>query len=209
MIWKYTLTTEAALPRPDKSDDRRRELLPLIAEAFSELGYRRATTAKLAARCGVQENILYRLWPDKKSMFVAAIDFLFSRRMEKWRSALDKLSPTDSRISRLIELTGSNLGEQGLYRIIFAALNETDDLEVKRAMQGLYRRYHESVMLEVSRHREQGPVRDVATDDETAWALIALVAFMNIVLDLELLGPRKRQQLFTTLAQFLLDGRPR
>ena len=49
------------MPRPSKADERRRELLPLVAEAFSELGYRRATTAELAARCGVQENILYRL----------------------------------------------------------------------------------------------------------------------------------------------------
>ncbi len=194
------------MPRPSKADDRRRELLPLVAEAFSELGYRRATTAELAARCCVQENILYRLWSDKKAMFVAAIEFLFWRRMDKWKSALGKTGPEESRISQLIELTASNLGEEGLYRIIFAALSETDDPDVKQALQRLYRRYHDRVKMEIARHRKQCGVRDVAKDDDTAWALIGLVAFMNIALDLELMSARKRQQLFSTMAVWLLNG---
>ena len=39
-------------------EQRRRELAPLLARAFAELGYRRATTAELAVRCGVQEKAL-------------------------------------------------------------------------------------------------------------------------------------------------------
>ncbi len=196
------------MPRPSKADDRRRELLPLVAEAFSELGYRRATTAELAARCDVQENVLYRLWADKKAMFVAAIEFLFWRRMDKWKSTLGKTGGDESRASRLVELTAKNLGEERLYRIIFAALSETDDPDVKQALQRLYRQYHDRVMTEIARHREQCGDRDVAKDDDTAWALIGLVAFMNIALDLELMGVRKRQQLFTTMAALLLNGAP-
>jgi len=192
--------------RPSKADERRQKLLPLVAEAFSELGYRRATTAELASRCGVQEIALYRLWPDKKVMFVAAIDFLFVRRMEKWQSALDKADRGKSRVSRLIELTGKDLGEQGLYRIIFAALSETDDPDVKQALQRLYRRYHERIESEVARHREICGAQDVPQDDDTAWVLIGLVAFMNIALDLKLMSARKRQQLFSTTATFLLNG---
>ncbi len=141
-------------------------------------------------------------------MFVAAIEFLFWRRMDNWKSQFDETSPGESRVSRLIELTGKNLGEQGLYRIIFAALSETDDPDVKQALQRLYRRYHDRVLTEISRHREQCGVRDVAKDDDTAWMLIGLVAFMNIALDLELMSSRKSQQLFSTMAYFLLNGAP-
>jgi len=56
-----------------------------------------------------------------------AIEFLFWKRMEKWNSVLEKTSPKESRVSQLIELTGKNLGEQGLYQIIFTALSETDE----------------------------------------------------------------------------------
>lgn len=194
------------MPRPSKAEERRRELLPLVAEAFSDLGYRRATTAALAVRCGVQENVLYRLWPDKKAMFIAAIEFLFWRRMESWQAALDEPSTKNTPASPLIELTGKNLGEQGLYRIIFAALSETDDADVKRALKRLYERYHKRVVTEIARHRKQHGIEGSIEDDDAAWALIGWVAFMNIVIDLELMSSRKRQQLFSTIAHGLLNG---
>src|SRR5262249_56740909 len=43
-------TRGATTPRPDRSHERRTELLPRIAGAFAELGFRRTTTAELAER---------------------------------------------------------------------------------------------------------------------------------------------------------------
>lgn len=196
------------MSRPSKSEEHRRELLPLLAEVFSEFGYRRATTAELAARCNVQENILYRLWPDKKAMFLAALDFLFWRRMDKWKAEIDKSHTEESHALRLIELTGKDLGENGLYRIIFAALNETDDPDIKGALQRLYHRYHERIEEEIAKHRKQSGVREVSEDGDTAWALIGMVAFMNIALDLELMNGRKRKQLFSAIALQLIKRSP-
>ena len=51
-------------------------------------------------------------------------------------------------------------------------------------------------------------LRSGAENAETAWALIGLVTFMNIAIDLELMGPRRRQQTFSAMAHFLLDGAP-
>ena len=65
------------MPRPNHSAQRRRELTPIVARTFAELGFRRTTTAELARRCGVRENVLYRLWPDKKAMFIAAIEYVY------------------------------------------------------------------------------------------------------------------------------------
>jgi len=72
------------VPRPSQIDEQRKRLLPIVCQVFSELGYHRTTTAKLAKRCKVRENILYRLWRDKKAMFLAAIDDIFQRRAERW-----------------------------------------------------------------------------------------------------------------------------
>lgn len=196
------------MPRSSTAEERRRKLLPLLAAAFGSLGYRRATTAELASRCDVQENTLYRLWPDKKAMFLAALDFLVLRRMDKWKAVIDKTPPDESHAVRLIELTGKDLGENGLYRIIFAALNETDDPDIKHALQRLYLRYQNRIEEEIVRHRKLTGARMVAQDEEVAWALIALVSFMNIVLDLELMNGRKRQQLFSAIASQLLNLTP-
>lgn len=194
------------MSRPPKSEDRRRELLPLIAAAFSELGYRRATTAELAERCKVQENTFYRLWPDKKTIFIAALENLFQRRMEKWKKELGKASSTKSNVVRLVELTSKDLGENGLYRVVFAALNETEDFDIKLAMQRLYRRYHARLDAELVAHRKLSGVSTPAECGDLAWALISLVSFMNIALDLELMDSKERKRLFTTMAFKLIDG---
>ncbi len=78
------------MPRPSQIREKRQALLPVVARAFSELGYRRATTAQLAQRCGVQENILYRLWPDKQAMFLAAIDFVYEFSERTWLKLLQQ-----------------------------------------------------------------------------------------------------------------------
>lgn len=194
------------MPRPPKSEDRRRELLPLLAKAFGELGYRRATTAELADRCKVQENILYRLWKDKKAIFIAALDYLFQRRMDKWKTEIDKAPSDASTVIRLVELTSNDLGENGLYRMIFAALNETEDVDVKQALQRLYRRYHERLESELVKYRKLSGISTTADCGDTAWALISLVSFMNIALHLELMDGRERKRLFSAMAFKLVNG---
>ena len=73
------------MPRISQIDEKRKELLPIVAQTFAELGYRRATTAELALRCEVRENILYRIWSDKKAMFIASIDYVYEQAASVWR----------------------------------------------------------------------------------------------------------------------------
>lgn len=193
------------MPRPQKSEERRRELLPVLAAVFSELGYRRATTAELAERCKVRENILYRLWPDKKAMFLAVLDYLFQRRMDKWKTEIDKAASNESSIIRLVELTSKDLGEHGLYRVIFTALNETEDVDVKLALQRLYRQYHERLDSELRKHRQLSGVSTATKCGDLAWALIGLVSFMNIVLDLDLMDAKERKRMFAEMAFKLIE----
>ncbi len=76
------------MPRPSQIDQQRQRLLPILCRVFSRLGYQRTTTAELARQCKVRENILYRLWRDKKAMFLAAIDDIFQGRAAKWEQIL-------------------------------------------------------------------------------------------------------------------------
>ena len=96
------------MPRPDQSVERRCEFIPVLAHAFAELGYRRATTAELAKRCGVRENILYRLWPDKRGMFVAALDHVYQSSERTWDELLASASGTGSPAERILEYESSH-----------------------------------------------------------------------------------------------------
>lgn len=56
-------------------DDVRREIVVSRAtELFTESGYARATTDKIAAMCHISKQTLYRLFPSKLAIFAAVVD---------------------------------------------------------------------------------------------------------------------------------------
>jgi AcrR family transcriptional regulator len=195
------------MPRPSQANAKRRELIPLIARAFAELGYRRTTTAELAARCAVRENILYRLWPDKKAMFIAAIEYVYEFSARTWDGLLARPAPAGSPAERLLAYEAGHLGEFGHARIIFAGLSETDDRDIRRALSRMYQRYQKFVADQVGAHRAGRDVRKPADPALAAWALVGLGTVASIARELDLLGDRERRRLMTEVGRLLLGGR--
>ncbi len=194
------------MPRPSQIDQQRKRLLPVLCQVFSELGYRRTTTAQLAQRCAVRENILYRLWKDKKAMFLAAIDDLFQRRAEKWEGILAQY-PTPQDIPRaLVAYEAKHQGEFGFYRIVFTALVEADDPEIRKAITRMYRRFHERLRKLVDAVRQVRAEEPDISADATAWALMGLATISNIIRELKIQSPRQREQMFAAVAQCLVEG---
>jgi AcrR family transcriptional regulator len=175
---------------------------------FSELGYRRATTAELAERCGVRENILYRLWPNKKAMFLAAIDHIFQYRLETWsKISADQLTPQET-VDRLISYEAKHQGEFGFYRIVFSALSENDDEQIRSALTRMYRQFHQLLCRRVDAGREDGCERELLREDEAAWGLMGVATMSSIIRELGLLRTRHREQMFASVAKYVVRGRP-
>jgi len=192
------------VPRPNQSEERRRKLIPEIANAFAELGYRRTTTAELSKRCGVQENILYRLWPDKKAMFIAAIEYVFELSDEIWRGVVGARGADATSAQRLLEYESRHHGEFGLYRIIFGGLSEADDPEIGDALRRVYRRFLGFIERQVEA-QSRGASKDGALDPAlAAWAFIGLGTVSNIGRELKLLAPDLRARLFREVGGRLL-----
>ena len=194
------------MPPPNLSPARRVEFVPILACAFAELGYRRATTAELAARCGVRENILYRLWPDKRAMFVAALDCVYQRSEEIWADLLARADDRASPAELILDYESTHQGEFGLYRIVFAGLSETDDAEIAEAMRRLCGRFHRFVRKEVKAHRDGAAVQAAIDPALVAWAIVGLGTVANIGRELDLLSPRVRKRLIGEVGRSLLGG---
>lgn len=198
------------MPRPSLAVERRSELIPVIARAFAEVGYRRATTAELAERCGVQENILYRLWPDKKAMFIAAIAHVYEMGVRAWRRVIDAAEGGGSAAEALLGYESRHLGELGFARIVFAGLNETDDPDIRRALGDMYRRYQAFMAEQIREHRRGTASRRNGRrdrDDErlTAWAFIGLGTIASISKELRVLSQPERRRLLAETGRKLLD----
>ncbi|MGB2988314.1 MAG: TetR/AcrR family transcriptional regulator [Phycisphaerae bacterium] len=195
------------MPRPNQTAQRRKQLVPVIARAFAELGYRKATTAELAHRCGVRENILYRLWPDKKAMFVAAIEHVYELSANTWRKLLNETTGNASAAERLLRYESEHYGESGLHRIIFVGLGETDDPEIRDALRKMYGRFHRFIRGQVAAHRNGAGSSGSPDGTISAWAIVGLGNVANIGRELGLLTGPARKRMLGEAGRLLLDGR--
>lgn len=192
------------MSRRSQSEEQSKKLLPIVCEVFSELGYRRTTTAELASRCDVRENILYRLWPDKKAMFLAAIDDIFRSRTEVWNEILADRPAPEQAIERIIEYESHHQGEHGFYRIVFTALTETDDDDIRVALVAMYKGFHKLVCRQVEAGRGSGDLESRLPTEVAAWGLVGLATVSNIIRELKLLPPRQRERMFASVAKCLV-----
>jgi AcrR family transcriptional regulator len=194
------------MPRRNRNDERRRALLPIIARTFTELGYRRTTTAELAKRCHVRQNILYRLWADKKAMFLAAVDYVYEFSEATWLHLLETGRGSPAR--RLLEFESEHLGEFGHYRIIFTGLAETDDADIRDALRRTFARFQRFLVAQIVAHRRSGAKRRGPSAESAAWAAVGLGTVANIGRELGLLDDAARGRLLAEVGRVLLEGGP-
>lgn len=76
--------------------ERRTEVLSAVIELIREVGYERLTYDAVAGRAHTSKATLYRLWPDKPGMVVAAL--------EDHQPAMDPFVPTESLEGDLTQL---------------------------------------------------------------------------------------------------------
>ncbi len=201
------------MPRPSQAEDRRKAFLPVIARTFTELGYRRTTTAALAQRCGVQENVLYRLWPDKKAMFIAAIGYVYELSAATWARLLRSHSTRETHAERVLAYESQHHGEFSHYRIVFAGLSEADDPEIRAALADMFRRFADLLSSEIRSHRAtngDAAGRDGGSQPPDAqlcaWSIIGLGTIANIVRELGLFSNADRTRLIQEVGRMLLRG---
>lgn len=192
------------MPPADRSDERRAELLPVIAGVFKESGYRRSTTKQLAERCGLRENQLYRLWPDKKAMFLAAIEFVYAATADTWRSVMLNESLGRTAAERIFHHEVKHRGDHALYRITFAGLNEIDDSDIRKALAGMYRRFVDTIAGVVREHRRALGIDAQVDAEMAAWGLIGIGTISDITRALSLLSLGERSDMFSAIGTPLL-----
>jgi AcrR family transcriptional regulator len=197
------------MPRPNQTHEKRKALLPIVARTFAELGYRRATTAELARRCDVRQNILYRLWPDKKAMFIASIDYVYEQAAGVWQEVLDEAGAGEDAALRLLRYEARHYGESGLHRIILAGLSETDEPAIREALRKMYGRFHRFIRGRIADHRAGRSAQRIPSEAIAAWAIVGLGNVANIGRELGLLSHRAQAKMFADAGRLLLDGRSR
>ena len=184
--------------------DKRERFLPIISRCFAESGYRGTTTAKLAQLCEVRENVLYRIWPSKKEMFLDCIEHIYEVSMNLWNKLAEDTSDERTMAERILAYQAEDHGLLRYYRIVFAGLLE-DDADIRKALRNLYRRFQEYISESTEDHREKHAIDEQLNCDKTAWALMGVAAMVDIQRELRILPARDREEFLCDVGSELLD----
>lgn len=185
--------------------ERREKLMPIVARAFSELGYHRATTAEIARRCKVRENILYRLWDDKKAMFIAALHHVHDLAIATW-TRHGRLRGGGFSFARALQYESRHVGEFGNYRILFSALGEPDDPEIREALVQVYDGFHRFITKKLRNERSASGGNAAERAEQAAWTLIGMGTMSTILRELHLATGKGRELLVSGIGRKLMVG---
>lgn len=191
--------------RMTSNEQKKSEFLPKIAQCFADNGYRGTTTAKLAETCKVRENVLYRIWPSKKEMFLECIEHIYEVSMALWNELEPEQSGGKSRAELILHYQAKDHGLLRYYRLVFAALME-DDPDIRKALRHLYRRFQKFLAEATLEHRESRKVSVDLDCSTSAWAIMGIAAMVDIQRELRILPAGDREEFLINTGMQILEG---
>jgi AcrR family transcriptional regulator len=91
------------MPRPDRSEERRDQILEAAIQAFSEKGLHEARMEDIATRAGLSKPALYLYFRNKDAIIGSLLRFFFAREMRGIRKLQDAPDSARSRIESMGE----------------------------------------------------------------------------------------------------------
>ena len=162
-------------------------------------------TGNSSSWTGVRENVLYRIWPTKKAMFLDAVEHVYRATMQAWDVVIADASRGKTVAERILNNQADYHGRMRLYRILFAGLTE-EDPEVKSALRHVYRRFHEFIARQIEEHRKHHGRKGNLSPALAGWAMIGLGAVIDMQRELEILPVAERKTLMKEVGKAMLNG---
>ena len=78
---------------PSTSVNRRSDIISAAIEVFAEIGYYRATTAKVAERAQISQPYVFRFFATKEALLQAALEISWTRIVDAFRAVIETTGP--------------------------------------------------------------------------------------------------------------------
>jgi AcrR family transcriptional regulator len=115
------------------ADERRHDVLMAAVVEFAKTGYAGTSTEQIAARAGISQPYLFRLFKTKKALFLAAINLGFDRIEENFARAADGLEGAAA-LAAMGDSYFAYLEHTDLLLLQLHAYAASGDPEIKREM---------------------------------------------------------------------------
>jgi AcrR family transcriptional regulator len=191
------------------SDERRGQILRVATDLFARQGYNGTTTREIAAEVGVEETILFRLFPSKRDLYWAVIDA--KTRSMSGREELEAQLDADADERKVFvaiaeDILERNTRDSTLTRLLLFSGLEAHELS-QRFFQIYIATYYEALARYIERRIQQGAYRRV---DPLLSARSFLGMVFNYFLVQELFAGRPHkfdiQKVSETMTDIWLNG---
>ncbi|MDR9856359.1 TetR/AcrR family transcriptional regulator [Paenibacillus sp. VCA1] len=77
------------------SVNRKEEIISAAIETFAEIGYYRATTAQVAERASISQPYIFKFFPTKEALLVAALEASWGRIVQSFKRVVESVPPSE------------------------------------------------------------------------------------------------------------------
>jgi AcrR family transcriptional regulator len=119
------------------ADERRESVLAAAVTEFARGGLAGTSTEAIAARAGISQPYLFRLFGTKKELFIAATQRCFERIEARFRAAADGLAG-DAALDAMARAYHDMLGDRDLLLAQLHGYAASGDAEIQAATRGCY-----------------------------------------------------------------------
>lgn len=119
--------------RRQSAEERRAALLAAALTEFSEKGFHGGSTVTIAARVGISQPNLFRLFPTKKALFLATLEMMV-QRIQRTMIAAGQQHPEDA-LRAMRRAYRTLLADRELMLLLLQGYAASSDPEIRQFMR--------------------------------------------------------------------------
>jgi AcrR family transcriptional regulator len=136
------------------ADERRADVLRVAVAEFAKRGYQGTSTEDVARAAGISQPYLFKMFPTKKSLFLALVQHGFERVRQAFIDAVGDATG-DAALDRMGERYGELLRDRDELLLQMQAYAACDDPEIRERVRAAYAR----LVIHVERLSDAGQER--------------------------------------------------
>jgi TetR/AcrR family transcriptional regulator len=162
--------------------ERRDAIIVTATRVFAERGFRRATTAEIAAEAGVSEPILYRHFMSKVELFLACLESAWTDLSERWIAAIEAETDGSKLLESMLEAQRELRSRKPYLSVLLvqALSDAAQDPAINAYMQKHVRRVHELMTRVLAAAQVGGAVPADRDPSAEAWTHMG-ISFVSML----------------------------
>ena len=136
------------MPRPDRSEERRDQIVEAAIQAFAEKGLHEASMDDIASRAGLSKPALYLYFRNKDAIIGSLLRFFFEREMRGVRKLLEAPGSPRARLDAMNEQFAAVMDHMQLAMPLLLEFDgvATRQASVRQSLVAIYQDFHDMLV---------------------------------------------------------------